>query len=423
MRSMRAAAVTVTRITSCALATGLMVGVAPAWAAPGAQVDSAQAETRIVDRLTTRLDNPRLGSDVAVLVLDAQSGREVFTRKGTAPMRPASTMKIPTAVTALATLGPDTVFTTRTFPGPTPNSVIVQGGGDPLLRSKDLRLLADRTAPTLDPAQPVVVHPDTSLFAPSSRAPGWPRDYIPSVVSPVTPLARLGDYSTRPTTRAIAQFVEQLRARGFTVSTAGQATPAEGATPLAEVADHTVRDAVHLMLRESENNVAEILHRHVAIAKGQPATWQGARDATMATLGELGIDTTGLSIQDGSGLSRKDRLTATSLAGMLRLARVQDPQRFSAMFDPKALPIAGETGTLDDAYGRFTTKQARCAKGAVRAKTGTLFDTIALSGLTTGADGQEKLFAILVNDRPQRVAKLTTRQAVDGLAATINGCW
>ena len=418
-RRAQVAGIGVTLITCLALAGG----IGPATAAPTAPVDSPQAEARIGDRLAARLDNPRLGSDVAVLVLDAQSGREVFSRKGTTPMRPASTMKIPTAVTALAALGPDTVFTTRTFPGPTPNSVIVRGGGDPLLRSKDLRRLADLTAPALDPAQPVVVHADTSLFAPSTRAKGWPTDYIPSVVSPVTSLARLGDYNRRPTSRAIEQFTAQLRERGFTVSTAGQAAPAEGAAPIAEIADHSVREAVHLMLRDSENNVAEVLHRHVAIAKGQPATWDGAREATMALLGELGIDTTGLSIQDGSGLSRRDRLTPAALAGMLRLARVQDPQRFSAMFDREALPIAGVTGTLDDAYGRFTTKQARCAKGAVRAKTGTLFDTIALSGLTPAADGQEKVFAILVNDRPQRVAKLATRQAVDGLAATINGCW
>ena len=415
----RAVAAGVTLITCLALPGGLI----PALAAPRAPVDTPQAESRIGDRLSARLDNPRLGSDVAVIVVDARSGREVFARKGASPMRPASTMKIPTAVAVLATLGPDAVFTTRTFAGPTPNSVIVRGGGDPLLRSRDLRRLADLTAKALDPAEPVVVHADTSLFAPSTRAAGWPRDYIPSVVSPVTSLARLGDYHRRPTTRAIEQFSNQLRERGFTVSTAGQATPADGAAPIAEIADHTVREAVHLMLRDSENNVAEVLHRHVALAKGQPATWEGARTSTMATLAELGIDTTGLSIQDGSGLSRRDRLTAASLAGMLRLARVQDPQRFSAMFDREAMPIAGVSGTLDDAFGRFTTKQARCAKGEVRAKTGTLFDTIALSGLTPAADGEEKVFAILVNDRPQRVAKLATRQAVDGLAATINGCW
>ena len=406
------------------LVTSLAFGAPSAWAAPEAPAPSSeQAESRIDARLTTRLDNPRLGSKVGVIVVDAASGRTVFGRKGTKPLRPASTMKIPTAITALAALGPDTVFRTRTLPGPTPNSVVLQGGGDPLLTTRDLRRLADRTAAALDPAVPVLVHPDTSLFGTPTGAPGWRREYIPSVVSPVTSLARLGDYTRTPTTRAVQPFVDRLRSKGFAVTVAEQVRPAEGAAPIAEIADHTVRDAVHLMLRDSENNVAEVLYRHVAVAKGQPATWRGGREAAEATLRELGISTKGLALLDGSGLSRKDRLTPASLAAMLRLARVQDPQRFSAVFDDRALPIAGVTGTLDDAFGRFVTKQSRCAKGEVRAKTGTLFDTIGLSGITTARDGQEKVFAILVNDRPQRVAKLATRQAVDGLAATINGCW
>ena len=87
------------------------------------------------------------------------------------------------------------------------------------------------------------------------------------------------------------------------------------------------------------------------------------------------------------------------------------------------MPVAGRTGTLDDRYGRFTTKQARCAAGAVKAKTGTLFDTIGLSGVAATATGGERIFSILVNDRPQRFSALSTRQAVDGLTATITGCW
>ncbi|MFM8896197.1 MAG: D-alanyl-D-alanine carboxypeptidase [Actinomycetales bacterium] len=99
-----------------------------------------------------------------------------------------------------------------------------------------------------------------------------------------------------------------------------------------------------------------------------------------------------------------------------------DP-RFTAMYGPRAMPIAGRSGTLDDRYGRYTTKPSRCARGKIRAKTGTLFDTIGLTGVTTARDGQEKAFAILVNHRPQRVSRLTTRRAVDALAATINCCW
>ncbi|CAB4758812.1 unannotated protein [freshwater metagenome] len=195
------------------------------------------------------------------------------------------------------------------------------------------------------------------------------------------------------------------------------------AVPVAQIAENTAADAVRVMLRESENNVAEVLFRQVAIAKGQPATWEGGRSAATSTLAELGIDTTGLAIVDGSGLSRKDRLTALGLANITRLSSNGDPVRFAVMYEPSAMPISGVSGTLDSKYGRFTTKRSKCAQGAVRAKTGTLFDTIGLSGVTTATDGQQKAFSILVNDRPQRFSALATRQAADGLAATVNGCW
>jgi D-alanyl-D-alanine carboxypeptidase/D-alanyl-D-alanine-endopeptidase (penicillin-binding protein 4) len=130
-----------------------------------------------------------------------------------------------------------------------------------------------------------------------------------------------------------------------------------------------------------------------------------------------------MALLDGSGLSRKDRVTPRFLIDVLRLARVTDPARFAVMFEDEAMPVAGRSGTLDDRYGRFVTRQSRCAAGDVRAKTGTLFDTVGLSGVATTSTGRERVFSILVNDRPQRFSTLSTRQAVDGLAATIAGCW
>jgi len=45
---------------------------------------------------------------------------------------------------------------------------------------------------------------------------------------------------------------------------------------------------------------------------------------------------------------------------------------------------------------------------------------ISLTGFTRGADGQVKLFSFLLNQVP---STLTTRRAVDRLAATVTGCW
>ena len=182
-------------------------------------------------------------------------------------------------------------------------------------------------------------------------------------------------------------------------------------------------DAVHIMLLDSENNVAEILFRHVAIASSHPATWQGASDAALANLNALGLNTANLRLVDGSGLSRADRLTAISLANVLRHVSTTDPARFSVMFEPGSMPTSGVDGTLKAKFHRYSTTPSSCAKGNIRAKTGTLHDTITLSGTTHDADGQLKVFSFLVNNRPTQVIPLRTRQAIDGLAATITGCW
>ena len=60
----------------------------------------------------------------------------------------------------------------------------------------------------------------------------------------------------------------------------------------------------------------------------------------------------------------------------------------------------------------------------MHAKTGTLTGAVALSGTAVGWDGQARVFSIIVNHPPtDRYSVLTVRRAMDGLAATITGCW
>ena len=400
--------------TILATSASLGLSVQPALAQP--------ADPSVDALLTARLDNPRLGGTVSLLVVDAATGEVISDHEGARQMLPASNMKLVTAVTTLAAMGPQTRFTTKVKAGATPADIVLEGGGDPLLSTAELQRLANQTAAALPPGVPVVVHVDDDLFPDTKRARGWPRGYIPSVVSSVEALARLWDYSADPSANAASVFVDRLVKKGIPATLGPDADAGAGAL-IAESPGHTVDEAVRVMLRISENNVAEVLHRQVAVAAGAPATWDGARAATEQVLRNLGIDPSGVTLLDGSGLSRKDRVTPRFLVDVLRLARVTNPAPFTTMFEPDAMPIAGQTGTLDDRYGRFVTKHARCAQGAVRAKTGTLFDTIGLSGIATTATGQERLFSILVNDRPQRFSALSTRQAVDGLSATIEGCW
>ena len=412
-----------TRVLPPALGLGVAGALLLGMAAPASAAPDPVVDTLIVKRL----DNPRLGGTVGLLAIDAATGEVISDHRSGERLLPASNMKIVTAVTALAALGPDTRFVTRMRAGATPADVVLEGGGDPLLTTTDLRKLANRTAAALTaagiaPGTPLTLHVDDDLFPDTGRAPGWTRSYIPSVAASVEALARVWDYSRDPSANAAAVVAKRLTAKGYP-TTVGPDVDAGEAAILAESKGHTVADAVRVMLRISENNVAEVLHRHVARARGLPADWEGSRQAAEQVLQGLGIDVTGLVLDDGSGLSRANRVTPRFLVDVLRMARVTNPAPFTLMFEDDAMPIAGRTGTLDDRYGRFTTKQARCAAGAVKAKTGTLFDTIGLSGVAATAAGGERIFSILVNDRPQRFSALSTRQAVDGLTATITGCW
>lgn len=383
-----------------------------------AQPDDAQVNALLQQRIV----NPRIGSDVGMIVVDGSTGAVVSEHNPDALMLPASNMKIITAVDVLSTMGADAQFTTRVRSGTVPNEVILEGGGDPLLTTSDLQSMATDVAKQLIPDIRVVVRVDDDLFPPAGRGPGWTDGYLPYVAAPVEALARLGDYSPDPSTNAAKVFVKKLRSLGFKSKLGDPANAEPAAAVLAEERS-SVEDAVSVMLSYSENNVAEVLFRQVAIASGLPPTWKGARQAADKALAALGIDATGMSLLDGSGLSRKDRLSPRFLAVVLRVAKITKPGPFSTMFEPEAMPVSGRTGTLGTAYGRYVTKHSRCARGDVHAKTGSLFDTIALSGVAETTTGAERLFSILVNDRPQRYSALSTRQALDGLTATMTGCW
>ena len=247
---------------------GLVAGLLLAAAPPAAAADDP-----LNPLIGQRLHNPRLGTDVALVVLDAASGSVLASHKAKALQLPASNMKLVTAVDALTALGADTKFTTRVRAGATATDVILQGGGDPLMSNADLKDLAGQTAKQLTgaiaPGQSVVVHVDDTLFAPPSDGPGWTAGYVPSVVASVSALARINDYRSNPAALAAKTFADDLTALGV-ASTVGSSIKADdAAATLAQSAGHTVTQAVAHMLSVSENNIAEVLFRQVARAQGQ----------------------------------------------------------------------------------------------------------------------------------------------------------
>lgn len=111
---------------------------------PAAAPPLATALTTIVDRAVPQ------GATLAVVVMEASSGRVLYAREADAALNPASDTKLLTAATALATLGASHRFTTSlhgTLAGDAvTGDLVLRGQGDPSLSTGDLYALAHELA-------------------------------------------------------------------------------------------------------------------------------------------------------------------------------------------------------------------------------------------------------------------------------------
>jgi D-alanyl-D-alanine carboxypeptidase/D-alanyl-D-alanine-endopeptidase (penicillin-binding protein 4) len=392
---------------SGALALGLM-------AAPSA---ASTVDNRIALRVEAAVRAPALGADVTVHVRHVRNDSTVVQRRSKELQVPASTMKVVTAATSLATLGANHRFPTRVVAGATAQRIVLVGGGDPLLTRAQLSTLAARAARQLRARgiSAVTVDVDDFAFPRPTDAVGWEPGDRPTYAAAVRPLGFLGEYSNDTVATAWSAFMGSLRSRGMEVRAGERVVSSTSSQRIADIRPNTLRRAVDVMLRVSENNVAEVLFRQVALARGYPATWSSASRAAGEVLRELGLETWRLRLVDGSGLSFDNRLSAAALTELLDLS--MEDRRLAALI--AGLPVAGQSGTL---IRRFAAPPASCARGHVAAKTGSLTGVSTLAGVTRGSDGQWRSFAILVNKRPPSYPWASTSLAIDTLAAVVRGC-
>lgn len=388
------------------------------------------ADRRIAMLVKRRMYSAATGRNISVTVSDTQSGKEIFSYRPTAGLLPASNMKVVTAANALHALGPTKRFETKVVKLGT-GAIALVGGGDATLGDSGISDLARQTAAAVRsdseltpvPGRRLRVFIDDSLYPAPTAPAGWRDGYEPGVVRPVRALGIDGDYTMDAARSAGQQFAAALRAKGVPAGYVAR-TSSAGKPTVASHLGLRLSAQVKYMLQVSENNVAEMLFRNTALATGQAASWVGASRAAAIQLRDMGVQTAGTSLKSGSGVARNDRLTTRMLTSVLnRIADRTDFPELASIYYGAGLPLAGRSGTLAASNGRFNTRPTNCAAGRVRAKTGTLFDTTALSGLTVGADGRLKSFSVFVNSRPQSVPQLSTRRSIDRIAATVNGCY
>jgi D-alanyl-D-alanine carboxypeptidase/D-alanyl-D-alanine-endopeptidase (penicillin-binding protein 4) len=378
-----------------------------------------------------------VGPKTSGIVLDAATGQELYSRGGWTPRTPASTTKLMTAVSLLATVGPSTTLTTKVVQ-PGPGKIVLVAGGDAQLASgagsptatfgrAGLGDLARSTATALKAAgqHRVTLALDDSLFSGPRINPHWASTDPPQgLVGPITPLALAGRQPqpgkpspADPSMTAAAAFATDLRHDGITVARSIARTHAPGsATELARVESAPIEALLTTTLALSDNTEAEVLARLAAHATGRPATFAGAVAAVRAEVSSLGVPLTGVRIYDGSGLSRADLIPGRILADVLAAAARSTDSRLRALFP--ALPIAGYSGTLAPRYHHGAE---RVGLGVVRAKTGTLSGVISLAGVAVDRSGRLLVFAFMASKVPLD-ADTAARLAIDKAAATVASC-
>lgn len=411
---------------------------------PAIEAMPANAPAPTASGLAAALD-PVLGAGglgrLTGTVLDPASGDVLWAKDPSRAQVPGSTVKLLTAAAALIALEPTSRLTTRVVAGPTPDRVVLVGGGDPTLSALPAgRQSVYPDAPKIDDLAAAVraAHPapirevivDSSRYQGGVLADGWlPADVPGGFVAPITPLMMDGG-RTDPTTQDVARVSDPAGVAGTALAdrlgagstvTDGIAPP--GAAVLGEVASVPVARLVEQALRSSDNVLAETLAREVALARGAEPSFPGAAQAVLDALAGAGFDVAGAKLADGSGLSTLDQVPAGLMAALL--ARAADPKDARADGDDPqvdrlrplitGLPVAAGEGTLDD---RFVESPSNAGRGFVRAKTGTLTDVSSLAGVAVTQDGRLVVFALLSTG----TSPVLARPQLDAFAATLRNC-
>ncbi len=165
--------------------------------------------------------------------------------------------------------------------------------------------------------------------------------------------------------------------------------------------------------KESDNLSAELLLKAVAAERRQqPGSASDGISELYKLYDEWGVDSSSYYLADGSGVSRYNVITPNMLCVLLQ--EMHKDFKIQAEFKA-SLPIAGVDGTLEDRM------KGTPAEGKLRAKTGSLRGVSTLSGYTTGFNGEELAFAIMVSHFVGSTSKIRKVQDRIGALLSIYG--
>ena len=341
----------------------------------------------------TLLERTQLG----LMVYDLSADSAIYRYGSRQTLRPASTMKLLTSITALDVLGSRYDYRTYLYYKGTisdhtlTGDVWLVGGMDPLFDDTDMQVFVQTLRRlNVDTIRGRIVT-DLSFKEDLEYGEGWCWDDDNNVL---TPLLISGKNAIKREQARMEfrygftdRFVDALEASGAVVEAPRTSDRLPKDALLISSRSHRLTEVLEPMMKESDNLYAESMFFQIAASMGKrPATAAHARQLIKSTVARAGVRDVPYKIADGSGLSLYNYVTPELMVGMLRYAYVK--RDIMAVLYP-TLPIAGVDGTLKKRM------KGGAAEGNVHAKTGTLTGVSSLAGYCRAANQRLLAFCII----------------------------
>jgi serine-type D-Ala-D-Ala carboxypeptidase/endopeptidase (penicillin-binding protein 4) len=414
---------------------------ATAGSAPSPARSPVEALRYSIDSLVNdpRFANAQLG----LLIVNPATGDTLYSRNAGKLFMPASNQKIITSAVALSQLGPDYRFhTVIAKRGEVKDSVlngdlIVIGRGDPTMSDRVYGSAAKEMSAIADSIRARgIKHATGSLrqggnaFPDSIYGYGWEWDDITGESgAPIDELMynegmvqRAAKIDGRDTVISIATrtpgyvylsaLYTALSQRGVRIDKLVDLVADSLTQPydtVYMVTSPPLRDVLKFFLKPSQNQIGEALLKTVGLEKTGIGSADAGVEVETTQLRAWGVDSTGVVVYDGSGLSRHDLVSPETIVKVLTV--MQKDTAFSVYYD--AFPIAGVDGTIK------SRMKGTPAENNLRGKTGTIEFVRSLSGYVDTADNERLVFSFLSNHFTTPVSEITKIQdAVGALLAS-----
>ena len=347
-------------------------------------VSMAQDSLRI--KLDSLLRDPMFEtSQVGLMVYDLTADSVYYQHNARQLLRPASTMKLVTAITALDQLGSAYQFRTRLYHTGTINNgrlngdIYCVGGFDPMVDMDDVKAFArELHSMGVDTLRGRIVV-DCSMKENLDYGEGWCWDDDNPRLKPLM-VGRKDIFASA--------LVDEMINDSIVIESIQQS---EGRCPAnathVATRTHSMDQVLLRMMKQSDNFYAEAMFYQIAASTNhRPAKASDARNIVKQLIRKLGLGSQPYKIADGSGLSLYNYVSAELETKLLRYAFLH-----SDIYDHllPSLPIAGMDGTLEKRMSNTA------ADGNVHAKTGTLTGISSLAGYCEAENGQQLCFSII----------------------------